>query len=62
MTDKPTINVGELARMLGIGRNQAYNLCHQQGFPAFQIGKRILIPVEMLNEWMREQAKRQDAE
>ena len=59
MSDKLTVNVGELARMLGIGRNQAYALCKTQGFPAVQIGKRILIPVEGLREWLKEKGMEQ---
>lgn len=62
MTDRPYINAHEGAKMLGIGKNQFYALCHTQGFPAVKIGKRFVISVEMLHEWMREQAKGQDAE
>ena len=57
--EKLTINVGELARQLGIGRNAAYALCHSQGFPAIYIGKRVVIPVEPLREWLREKGMEQ---
>lgn len=57
--EKLTFTVGELARMLNIGRNQAYALCHMQGFPAIQIGKRIIVPVEPLREWLREKGMEQ---
>lgn len=57
--EKLTINVGELARQLGIGRNQAYSLCKTPGFPAIQIGKRIIVPVEPLQEWLREKGMEQ---
>ena len=50
---KMTITVPELAEELNIGRNAAYELCHTQGFPAIQIGKRLVIPVEPLRDWLR---------
>ena len=50
--EKITISVSELGEMLGIGRNSAYALVHQQGFPSVQLGKRIVVPVEGLREWL----------
>lgn len=57
--EKLTYTVDELAQALSIGRNQAYNLCHEQGFPAIRIGKRLVIPVDSLREWLRAQGTEQ---
>ena len=60
--EKLTLTVAELAQQLGIGRNAAYELCNRADFPSVRIGKRFLVPVVMLNEWLRGQAREQDAE
>lgn len=57
--EKLTYTVDELAQALSIGRNQAYNLCHEQGFPSIRIGKRLIIPVDSLREWLKEQGTEQ---
>lgn len=50
------ISVGEMAKRLGVGRSTAYSLAHAESFyPAIHVGKRILISVEMLSKWIREQ-------
>ena len=51
---KLTISVPELAKMLGVGRNKAYALAHQKGFPAIRFGKRVVIPLEALRGWLME--------
>ena len=53
---KKTMTVKEMREYLGIGANAAYNLVHTEGFPALRVGKTILIPVDMLEEWMRNNA------
>lgn len=50
--EKITLSVTELANALGIGRSRAYELVNTPGFPAAKIGKRIVIPVAALNEWL----------
>lgn len=57
--EKLTYTVDELAQALSIGRNQAYNLCHEQGFPSIRIGKRLIIPVDSLREWLKKQGTEQ---
>lgn len=57
--EKLTYTVDEMAQVLSIGRNQAYNLCHEQGFPSIRIGKRFVIPVESLREWLKQQGTEQ---
>lgn len=50
-----TLNVQDVATVLGISRVNAYNLCHSEGFPAIRIGKRILIPKQRFLGWLEEQ-------
>jgi excisionase family DNA binding protein len=39
-----TMGVDEVAKILGIGRDLAYDACIRGEIPSFKIGKRILIP------------------
>lgn len=55
--DKLTINVDELARILGISRPVAYQLIKTKGFPAIRVGqRRILIPIDSLQNWLSTEA------
>lgn len=58
MPVKATLNVKELSKYLGVGLNTAYELVRQSDFPAIRVGeKRIIIPVEQLDEWLKVNAK-----
>ena len=59
-TTRLTYSPAELANVLGIGRNAAYTLCRQQGFPAIRIGNRYFIPVQALTDWLNEQAQKRE--
>lgn len=39
-----TYSVEEAAKLLGIGRNQAYEAARTKAIPTIKIGKRILVP------------------
>jgi excisionase family DNA binding protein len=41
---KLTLSVTEAARLLNVGRNQAYEAIHRGELPSIKIGKRILVP------------------
>ena len=56
--EKNTLSIPELAKYLNIGRNNAYNLTRKNGFPCVSIGKRLIVPVKALEEWLAEEAKR----
>ena len=43
-TTRRTYNVEEAARLLGIGRNQAYEAVRSGAIPSIRVGKRLLIP------------------
>ncbi|MBQ0071939.1 MAG: helix-turn-helix domain-containing protein [Spirochaetales bacterium] len=51
--EKTTISVQELAAQLGISLAKTYELVKRPGFPTIRIGTRILIPVELFNDWLR---------
>lgn len=46
----------ELGKLFPIGKNNLYNMVHQEGFPKIVIGKRILIPKSGLEKWLMEAA------
>ena len=45
---RQTITVTEAAKLLGVGRNQAYEAVRRGEIPAIRIGRRLLIPIRAL--------------
>jgi excisionase family DNA binding protein len=45
---KETLTVEEAGRILGIGRNSAYEAAQRGEIPTIKIGKRLLVPVRRL--------------
>lgn len=59
MDGRLCITVEEMGKRLGIGRVSAYDLAHSEGFPAFRVGasgRKLLISVKGLEEWVARQA------
>ena len=52
------MSVEEMAEELAIGRNVAYQLVQQAGFPSFLIGRRVLVSRKGLQEWIDAQCKK----
>lgn len=50
--ERKTLNVKELAQVLGIGQTKARELCKTKGFPVIKIGNRYLVPITRLEEWL----------
>lgn len=48
---------GELAEVLGIGRNAAYALCNRADFPTIHVGRKLVIPVDGLRRWLDQQTE-----
>lgn len=46
--------VKEIKEMLGIGKNQTYELIKSKRFPVLKIGKDYLIPMEGFDLWLWE--------
>ena len=47
-----TLTVNEAARVLGLGRSATYEACRRGELPNRRVGRRILIPVAALIEWL----------
>ncbi len=56
----PVLNADEVSLFLGISRSQAYELTRRIDFPAFKVGKRILIPREKFLEWIDNQIEEKE--
>ena len=52
------MSVEDMAEELAIGRNIAYELVQQPGFPSFQIGRRVLVSRKGLQDWIDVQCKK----
>ena len=50
--ERLTYTVAEAARLLGIGRNQAYQAIHAGQLPALRVGNRLLIPRDALERML----------
>jgi excisionase family DNA binding protein len=42
--ERQTYTVSEVAKILGIGRNTAYEICRNGDIPTIRLGGRILVP------------------
>lgn len=49
-------DVQEFARAVGLGRSLAYELVRRGEVAAFRVGRRIVIPREAAEEWLRRNA------
>jgi len=52
-----TLTVTDLAKVLGIGKANAYDLCNSEDFPSVKIGKRIIIPKPAFVDWLSNPVK-----
>ena len=58
MGEKLVLNAREAAAALGISLPSFYVLAGRPDFPCVRVGRRLLIPVEGLREWLRQEAAR----
>jgi len=49
LEERATRTIQESARILGIGRNQAYEAAKRGEIPTIRIGKRLLVPMAALD-------------
>ena len=47
-----TVTVDEAAAILGLGRSAAYEATRRGQIPSRRLGRRIVIPVPLLLEWL----------
>ena len=52
-TERLTIDVDEAGRLLGISRNAAYQAARTGAIPSLRIGKRVLIPRDAFERFLR---------
>ena len=52
LADEATITVEQTARLLGLGRTAAYEAARRGEFPTRRLGRRIIVPVPALLEWL----------
>ena len=50
--EKKTCSVKELAEMLGISENKAYQLVRIEGFPVIKVGRNKLVILSKLDEFL----------
>lgn len=55
---KNTFSAADISAYLGISLVGAYNLMQSQGFPAFRIGRRILVTREAFDKWLQKQQQK----
>ena len=48
-----TISITEAAKVLGVGRNQAYEAARRGEIPTIRIGKRLIVPVAALERMLQ---------
>ena len=56
-SDKGTFTIRQGADFLQVSLPTMYSLANSDGFPSLRIGKKILIPIEALKQWVTEQAR-----
>lgn len=58
MGEKLVLNAREAAAALGISLPTFYALAGREGFPCVRVGRRLLVPVDGLREWLAREAGR----
>lgn len=58
MIERITMTIQEAMQALGLSYVTVYNLCKQNDFPSFRVGRRILIDREGLKKWMQERIEK----
>lgn len=51
------LTVKEFRQRMKLSEPTALRMIHQPGFPMIRAGKKILIPLALLERWLEEQAK-----
>ena len=55
--ERLTVTIPEVAKLLGIHKQAAYELAKKPGFPAIRVTeRRIIVPVDKLHEWLDKEA------
>jgi excisionase family DNA binding protein len=52
LATQATISVEQAAQVLGLGRTAAYEAARRGEFPTRRLGRRLVVPVPALLEWL----------
>lgn len=52
LAEHATISIEHAARVLGLGRTAAYEAARRGEFPTRRLGRRVVVPVPALLEWL----------
>ena len=52
LANQATISVEQAAQILGLGRTAAYEAARRGEFPTRKLGRRVVVPVPALLEWL----------
>jgi excisionase family DNA binding protein len=52
LATQATISIEQAAQVLGLGRTAAYEAARRGEFPTRRLGRRVLVPVPALVEWL----------
>lgn len=52
--ERLALSVKETAEALGVSRQTVYRMIHSEGFPSKKLGRRRVIYMAQLLEWMKE--------
>jgi excisionase family DNA binding protein len=52
LAGKATITIEQTAQLLGLGRTAAYDAARRGEFPSRRLGRRVVVPVPALLEWL----------
>lgn len=52
LATQATISVEQAAQVLGLGRTAAYEAARRGEFPTRRLGRRVVVPVPALLEWL----------
>jgi len=61
MTEPLTVSIEEAAKLLGIGRNLAYEAAHSGEIPSVRVGQRLLVPLAALKRKIEQAASQSEA-
>ena len=53
------LNAEIIAQLLGVSNSSAYELMHQEGFPAVRIGNRLIVPKADFQFWVQEEVNKE---
>ncbi len=52
LATQATISVEQTAKVVGLGRTAAYEAARRGEFPTRRLGRRVVVPVPALLEWL----------